>query len=115
MQGIGILSQLIVHAEANPYTPKLARDTPVYQKSQCLAAYAPELSKSLRRSLKKANKSNKALKQAEKELFKDLKFKSLVGTTSAVDLMEGGVKANALPESAWAVVNHRIATDRYDG
>ena len=38
-------------------------------------------------------------------------FKALVGTTQAVDLIQGGVKTNALPESAWAVVNHRIATD----
>jgi len=31
-------------------------------------------------------------------------------TTQAIDLVQGGVKANALPEEAWAVVNHRIAT-----
>ena len=35
-------------------------------------------------------------------------------TTQAIDLVQGGVKANALPlpEEAWAVVNHRIATQR---
>lgn len=30
-------------------------------------------------------------------------------TTQAVDVIEGGVKVNALPESAHAIVNHRIA------
>lgn len=32
-----------------------------------------------------------------------------MGTTQAVDLVGGGVKANALPQSAWAIVDHRIA------
>lgn len=30
-------------------------------------------------------------------------------TTQAVDVIEGGVKVNALPESAHAIINHRIA------
>ncbi|WFD41773.1 Gly-Xaa carboxypeptidase [Malassezia psittaci] len=36
--------------------------------------------------------------------------RSLLKTTQAVDLIQGGVKVNALPESAKATVNHRIAT-----
>jgi acetylornithine deacetylase/succinyl-diaminopimelate desuccinylase-like protein len=39
-------------------------------------------------------------------------YKSLLRTTQAVDMIVGGVKANALPELASAVVNHRIRTDR---
>jgi Gly-Xaa carboxypeptidase len=35
-------------------------------------------------------------------------WRALVGTTTAVDMIQGGVKSNALPEQAWAVVNHRI-------
>ena len=85
----------------------------MYQKTQCLAAYAPDLPKSVRKAIKKSTKSDKALREAEKALFKDVRFKALVGTTQAIDLIGGGVKTNALPESAWAVVNHRIATDRY--
>jgi len=46
-------------------------------------------------------------------MFKDIKVKSLFGTTQAIDLVGGGVKTNALPENAWAVVNHRISTTRY--
>lgn len=114
IQTIGILSSLLVHFEKNPYTPVLGRGTPMYQKAQCLAAHAPDLPKSLRRALFDAKKFNKALRDAEKVLFKDRFFKSLVQTTQAIDLIQGGVKTNALPESAWAVVNHRIATDRYD-
>ncbi|TBU60979.1 carboxypeptidase S [Dichomitus squalens] len=108
---IGILSQLLVHYEENPYEAKLSRGTPIYWKSQCLAAYAPDLPGELRKALKKSVKSDKALKAAQKELFKSKSFHALVGTTQAIDLINGGVKTNALPELAWAVVNHRIATD----
>jgi Gly-Xaa carboxypeptidase len=45
-------------------------------------------------------------------VFQDPMLKSLIGTTLAIDLINGGVKTNALPERAWAVVNHRIATER---
>jgi Gly-Xaa carboxypeptidase len=37
----------------------------------------------------------------------------IAGTTQAIDIINGGVKANALPELAYATVNHRISTDRY--
>ncbi|THH16988.1 hypothetical protein EUX98_g9209 [Antrodiella citrinella] len=108
---IGILASLVAHIEKHPYEAHLGRGTPMYQKALCLAAHAPDISLSLRKYLKKAPKSDKALRHAEKILFEDRLFKALVQTTQAVDLIQGGVKTNALPESAWAVVNHRIATD----
>lgn len=113
LQSIGILSSLLVHIEANPYVPLLKRGTPMYQKSQCLAAYASGLPSDVRKSLRQSIKSDKALHKAAQALFEDPKFKALVQTTQAIDIVNGGVKTNALPESAWAVVNHRVATDRY--
>ena len=103
---------MLVHYEANPYKARLSRGTPTYWNAQCLAAHAPGIPHKLRRALKKSVKSDKALQEAEKELFKSKAFHALVGTTQAIDLINGGVKTNALPEQAWAVVNHRIATDR---
>jgi len=50
----------------------------------------------------------------EKELFQDSALRSLAATTQAIDIIRGGVKVNALPERAWAVVNHRIAVDSKD-
>ena len=84
----------------------------MYEKALCLGAHAPDIGRPLRRALKRAPHSDRALHKAEEILFEDHLFKALVGTTQAVDLIQGGVKTNALPESAWAVVNHRIATDR---
>ncbi|THH12982.1 hypothetical protein EW146_g7187 [Bondarzewia mesenterica] len=108
---IGMLSALLVEFEAHPFKVHLSRGTPVYSTVQCLAAHAKDVSLHLRALIKASAHSDKALRKAEKELFKDKGFKALVGTTQAIDLIQGGVKANALPEQAWAVVNHRLATD----
>lgn len=40
----------------------------------------------------------------------DYNMLSLLKTTQAEDVIHGGVKVNALPESATALINHRIAT-----
>lgn len=111
-QTIGILAELLVHYENNAIQAKLARGTPPYWTAECLAAHAPRLPSALRSSLKKARSSDKALRAAQDELFKDPTFKALVGTTQAVDIIGGGVKSNALPENAFAIINHRVATDR---
>jgi Gly-Xaa carboxypeptidase len=107
---IGMLAQMLVKYEAHPYTPVLKRGTPTYRNVQCYAAHAADMPKTLRRALQHAGKSDKALAKAQDLLFEDAAFKALVGTTQAIDLISGGVKTNALPEQAFAVVNHRIDT-----
>ena len=78
-----------------------------------LAEHAPLLPKKIKKIVKKSITSDKALKATAKYFFKELDgFRALTGTTQAIDLIGGGVKTNALPEQAWAVVNHRIATER---
>jgi len=76
--------------------------------------HAKEFPAHLRALIKASTHSDRALRKLEAELIKDQAYKSLIGTTQAIDLIQGGVKTNALPEEAWAVVNHRIATQRFD-
>ncbi|KDQ61781.1 hypothetical protein JAAARDRAFT_31262 [Jaapia argillacea MUCL 33604] len=108
---IGILSSLLVAIESNPYPVHLSRSSAPYAMIQCLASHAPSLPPSLRSAIKGSLKSDKDMKKVEEMMFRDAAFKSMVGTTLAIDLIGGGVKTNALPERAWGVVNHRIATD----
>ncbi|KAH7909068.1 hypothetical protein BJ138DRAFT_1181272 [Hygrophoropsis aurantiaca] len=108
---IGMLAELMVHYEKNPFEVQLTRGSPIYKSAQCLAQHAPDLPSSLRKDILHAEHSNRALRAAEKKLFENRVLKSLAGTTQAIDLVQGGVKVNALPESAWAVVNHRISTE----
>ncbi|KAH9066871.1 hypothetical protein EDB87DRAFT_1721053 [Lactarius vividus] len=107
---IGILSRLLVEFEANPIKPQLDRGTPIYNTVQCVGQHAKEFPAHLRALIKSSTHSDRALRKLEAELIKDPAYKSLIGTTQAIDLIQGGVKSNALPEEAWAVVNHRIAT-----
>jgi Gly-Xaa carboxypeptidase len=77
-----------------------------------MAQHAPGISPSLKKHILLAEHCDKALHSAEQELFDNRAFMSLVGTTQAIDIVEGGVKVNALPEQAWAIVNHRVSTER---
>ncbi|EIN04704.1 carboxypeptidase S [Punctularia strigosozonata HHB-11173 SS5] len=108
---IGILSSLLVHLESNQENAHLIRTEPLYQYLQCVAEHAPDVSRDLRTALVKGRHSDRALREAEKIVFQDAETKALAGTTQAVDVIYGGVKSNALPEQAAAIVNHRIATD----
>ncbi|KIK62590.1 hypothetical protein GYMLUDRAFT_164647 [Collybiopsis luxurians FD-317 M1] len=108
---IGYLASLIAEYEKNPYPVELARNTVPYDTLLCYAAHGDTIPSSLKHAIIKSIHSDKALRKVD-ELFvhKDLWYSSLVGTTQAVDIVAGGVKANALPESAYAIVNHRINT-----
>ncbi|KAG1788203.1 uncharacterized protein HD556DRAFT_1434081 [Suillus plorans] len=108
---IGMLAELLVQYEKNPFETHLTRGSPTYRNAQCMAQYAPGVSSSLKEHMLHAEHCDEALRAAQEELFKDRTFMSLVGTTQAIDLVDGGVKVNALPEQAWAIVNHRISTE----
>ncbi|KAG0709282.1 hypothetical protein DFH29DRAFT_1074996 [Suillus ampliporus] len=108
---IGMLAELLSQYEKHPFEVHLTRGSPAYRNAQCMAQHAPGVSSSLKEHMSRAEHCDRALRAAEKELFENRGFMSLVGTTQAIDLVEGGVKVNALPEQAWAVVNHRISTE----
>ncbi|KAG8679005.1 hypothetical protein FRC08_017299, partial [Ceratobasidium sp. 394] len=131
---IGILASLLAEIESTPYDPELPRSSPVYSLFQCYAAHVPSLPPSFRSAIfesicppssshRAQRKCDKALKQVEEQLFDAQSEwnkgdevqarvrRSLLRTTQAVDIIAGGVKSNALPELASAVVNHRIRTD----
>lgn len=108
-----MLASLIVRLEENPYPKQLTRTTPLFATLQCVAAYAPDIPSAMRDIIQASLSSDKALKALEEALSSDPLMGSLIGTTQAIDLVGGGVKTNALPERAWAVINHRISVDRY--
>ncbi|GJJ11290.1 hypothetical protein Clacol_005522 [Clathrus columnatus] len=108
IEGIGIISKLLVALEDKPLQPHLLRNQTVYQTIQCLV-HAPEIPTSLKHDIIKSQVSDKALARVQETIlaeFPDLKY--LMQTTQAIDLISGGVKVNALPERVTAVVNHRI-------
>jgi len=109
---IGFLATMIVELEANPISVKLSKDDVYYDTLVCMATHSSNVENGLRQAILDSATSDEALKVVESIIFKDPEVRSLVGTTRAIDIVGGGVKTNALPEEAWAVINHRIATDR---
>ncbi|EJT98482.1 carboxypeptidase S [Dacryopinax primogenitus] len=115
--GIGILSSLVTSVEANPIPPRLTRSNPFYSTLQCIAEYSPELPKKARHLIRASQKSDNALEKLGEWAMHELPAgvavlpigPSLMSTTQAVDLIHGGVKSNALPEQAYAVINHRVS------
>ncbi|KAG1876513.1 hypothetical protein DFJ58DRAFT_649311 [Suillus subalutaceus] len=107
---IGLLSRFITVVEDNSHQASLSRTGTLFATTQCLAAYNPVYPEDLRKLARKAVADDTALKVLQERLLaSDPLYKAMLGTTQAVDLVEGGVKINALPERASAVVNHRIA------
>ncbi|KAF8998623.1 carboxypeptidase S [Hymenopellis radicata] len=107
---IGMLAALLVEIEKNPYPLELMREDVLYSSLQCYAAHGASIPRRLKHAIEKAAHSDKGLRKIEKLLFDEPSYASLVRTTQAIDLINGGVKTNALPEQAYAVVNHRIST-----
>ncbi|KAI0783641.1 carboxypeptidase S [Abortiporus biennis] len=108
--GIGILSAAIVEIESNPHTPGLHRQDTSYATFQCVAEHGPNIPQQLRVLARKADEDDEALEDFKKLLLSlDPVNHAIMATTQAVDIIQGGVKANALPEVASAVINHRIA------
>ena len=104
---------MITEIEDNPHSSALKRDGIYYQKIQCFTEHGQDVPSSLRELVRDSLTDDEKLAELEVELdnlYWD--FKANTGTTQAVDIIHGGVKSNALPESVHAIVNHRIADYR---
>ncbi|KAA1468962.1 carboxypeptidase S [Dentipellis sp. KUC8613] len=108
---IGYLSSLIKTLEDHPLPAHLYRNGTYFRTLECSAAHDPGLSSHLRDLIAEALTDDAALADLEAALLEEdaRGYRAIFGTTQAVDLVGGGVKVNALPENAWAVVDHRIA------
>ncbi|KAI0793938.1 carboxypeptidase S [Fomes fomentarius] len=107
---IGILSSMVNAVEDHPHETQLVRGGGPYNNTMCAATYGPDYPQKLRDLAAKAPESDEALKGLKNALLERFpKYEAILRTTQAVDLIQGGVKVNALPEKVSAVVNHRIA------
>ena len=106
--GIGIIAEMIVALEQNPYTPVLTKENPLRGFLECQARYTPgELEPWLQRSLQRDDDGTEIGKKLAHERGPGIRFS--MQTSQAVDIIKGGDKVNALPETVSATVNYRIA------
>ncbi|THU99095.1 carboxypeptidase S [Dendrothele bispora CBS 962.96] len=106
---IGLLSLSVVALEKQPHVAEFRRTGTAFVSAQCNVKYEdyPSQLKDLARL---ATVDDKSLLEFRDALISvNPFFGVMLRTTQAVDLVEGGVKVNALPEKASVVINHRIA------
>jgi hypothetical protein len=92
---VGIMSKIISHLEDHPFLPTLDPRGPYLKYLNCMADHGPTFPKELKKEVKNPKKWHKLAKKLAAE---SRKLNSFLATTQAVDLIQGGVKVNALPE-----------------
>lgn len=107
--GIGILSEIVVALEKQPFPIKLTERSPFLTTLACGAAYAPKFPKEWKKLLKQGPKGWEKLGRGL--AGKDKMHAALLHTTQAVDVFHGGAKVNSLPEMAEVEINYRIDFD----
>ncbi|OCF41336.1 Gly-Xaa carboxypeptidase [Kwoniella heveanensis CBS 569] len=117
---IGLISLLIAQLEAHPHKPTISSESPIYEFMTCAAAYAEDIPAKLKKLIIKAEKGSKsAWKDLPEEIIRysggpetgagqGNAMRALLTTTQATDIINGGLKVNALPESVKAIINHRV-------
>lgn len=105
---IGIASELVTLIESTPFKYNLKEENPIYGLLTCAAKYDDRISPAVKKAIVEAPYS-----EAQKNiLFKWIDhvkpLRDLLRTSQAVDIINGGIKANALPEVTSFLVNHRI-------
>ncbi|KAF7580908.1 Peptidase M20/M25/M40 family protein [Clavispora lusitaniae] len=108
---IGLLAKLISLIEDQEFESILSNANPVLNQLQCVAEHSTTIDKDLKKNILKAHLDKKANAKVVEFMASNIFSKYLVTTSQAVDIVEGGVKSNALPEHASVLVNHRIAVE----
>ncbi|CAI7656404.1 unnamed protein product [Penicillium discolor] len=103
--GIGIISEIVVALEANPYQPKIIRDSPIHKRLICQARYSPNTQPKVEELLQKNDFDALAAEFASTSSLN----RFVVQTSQAIDLINGGVKINAMPEVVTLAANYRVA------
>ncbi|ORY29955.1 carboxypeptidase s precursor [Naematelia encephala] len=106
--GIGIMSQIVTGLEDNPLPIKLTPASPLLTALKCASKYSPDFPKKYS-ALLKSPLTYSAL--AGLIASRSRMDRATLSTTTAVDVVGGGVKVNALPELVTSLVNFRIDFD----
>ncbi|OJI85827.1 hypothetical protein ASPTUDRAFT_598267 [Aspergillus tubingensis CBS 134.48] len=106
--GIGIISEIIYELERQDlFVPVLDTHHPTRKMLECQVRHSPS---QVEPWLASALQSSDYVSLAEKlASSRGDKFRFILQTSQAADIINGGVKSNALPEKISALVNYRIA------
>lgn len=105
---IGMMSFFLTMYEKEQYSPKIPDINPLLRTFEC-AAEQGHLSESIRSIAlnSRGDDNNKAKLISFIDSETDMKYN--IQTSQAIDIVNGGDKANSLPRNVNATINHRIA------
>ncbi|KAJ5984760.1 hypothetical protein N7522_011956 [Penicillium canescens] len=108
---IGILSEIVVAIESNPFPGKITPKNPMFQFLECGAVHAPVSSfpMAVRRKLSMATQDDSISQEQLAQTLHDMRY--YFQTSQSVGKINGGVKINAIPETASTLVNVRLAVE----
>ncbi|KAI4843209.1 putative vacuolar carboxypeptidase Cps1 [Aureobasidium sp. EXF-8845] len=109
---IGIMSRLIAAVEDHPFTSHIDEHNPNWNYLKCEVENSPETVEPwLREALENKEDFADRLISSRGDLYR-----WLMQTSQAVDVINGGIKDNQLPEMSQAVINYRVLpSDTIDG
>lgn len=105
---IGIAADLITLIESSAFPSDFQLDNPIYGTLTCIAEHSVSLPSSIKKVILNAGVDEKYRNELTKYVSNDKALRDLIRTTQAIDIIHGGVKANALPESTSFLINHRV-------
>ncbi|CEP61273.1 M20 family metallopeptidase LALA0_S02e10682g [Lachancea lanzarotensis] len=110
---IGIAAELITDIESEKFPALFTERNPVSQYYRCIAKNSDSISPSVKKDFARAIQDPKARGRVLKYLFETggKKTEYLFRSTHAFDLIHGGIKANALPETVSVFVDSRVAVE----
>lgn len=105
---IGVAADLITLIESSPFPSDFQLDNPLYGTLTCTAEHSTSLPSDIKNIILNAGVDDKHRNQLTQYVSNNKQLRDLIRTTQSVDIISGGVKANALPESTKFLVNHRV-------
>ncbi|KAJ5624939.1 hypothetical protein N7510_001248 [Penicillium lagena] len=108
---IGILSEILVAIENHAFPGKVTTKNPMFGFLECAAAHAPESSFpiSVRDKLSKVAHGDGSAQHKLAQTLDNMRY--YFRTSQSVGKINGGIKINAIPESASTLINLRLAVE----
>lgn len=108
---IGFMGQVIVEVENNKFPTYFVESNPTFWEYTCLAEKSIDIDDILKKDILNSQSDEASNKRVRDFINQDRLNSYAIKTTQALDIIYGGVKANALPEYVELTINSRVALE----
>ncbi|KAG7839820.1 hypothetical protein KL942_003431 [Ogataea angusta] len=108
---LGIMADLMVQIENDPFPSYFTPQNPTYHQYVCLAENSATIDQELKKNILSSLTSSLANKRVREYMESSRWLKYYIKTSQALDVIHGGSKSNALPEFVQLTINSRVAIE----